>query len=176
MLDINKIIKETVNPPKSEDEKRFMDKHIVAKHKHPVAKDDQFTAKTKKDKTKIAGHHGDEDKAVYEAADVHTKRADKKAVIVRNVDPITGQSKTITRQSRAGEIKVEEVEQIDENFSAGNLKLRDGSTVKLNSKEAMALNSLFLSLNDKNQEKMDTKMMKNKKGFEEILAFAKEAM
>jgi hypothetical protein len=55
-------------------------------------------------------------------------------------------------------------------------KINLGSTVKLSSKDAMTLNSLFVTLNDKNQEKMDQKMMANKKGFEEILAFAKEAV
>ena len=46
---------------------------------------------------------------------MHTKRADKEAVIVRAVDPKTGESKAKVVQRRAGEIKIgEEVEQIDE--------------------------------------------------------------
>lgn len=117
MKSFKDIVKETVNPPKSPDEKRFLDKHVVNKMDHPVAKDDQFVAKTKKDKSKVAGYHDGKDKEVYEAADVHTKRADKKAVIVHDVDPKTGQSKTTTRQARTGEVKVEEVEIIEKSMS-----------------------------------------------------------
>lgn len=59
---------------------------------------------------------------ISEAAEVHTKRADKEPVIVQAIDPKTGQSRAKTVMRRAGEIKVEEVEQIDE--LSGD-KLRD---------------------------------------------------
>ena len=64
-------IDETVNPPKSEDEKRFMDKHVAVKQDHPVSKDDQFVAKTKKKKRNADLEDG-EDKEVYEAVETLT--------------------------------------------------------------------------------------------------------
>jgi len=56
-------LKETVDKIKSPDEQNFVDKHIVDKKDHPVAKDDQFVAKTKK-KKRVADR--DDDEAVYE--------------------------------------------------------------------------------------------------------------
>lgn len=54
---------ETVDTIKSEDEQNFVDKHIVDKKDHPVAKDDQFVAKTSK-KKRLADR--EDDKEVYE--------------------------------------------------------------------------------------------------------------
>ena len=109
-----KSLLETVYEPKSGDEKNFKDKHVVVKYKTPYDTESQFTSNKPKAKRK-ADHDKGEDEAVYEAAAVHTKRADKEAVIVRAVDPKTGESKARVVQRRAGEIKIgEEVEQIDE--------------------------------------------------------------
>lgn len=103
-----KDIVETVYEPRAGDEKNFKDKHVIAKFEHPHATEFQFkgmnTPKAKRKQDYDAG----EDEAVYEAADVRTKRADKEAVIVSAVDPKTGQSKARVVQRRAGEIKVEE--------------------------------------------------------------------
>ena len=105
---------ETVYEPRSGDEKNFKAKHIVAKYKTPYDTESQFTSDKPKAKRK-ADHDKGEDEAVYEAAIVHTKRADKEPVIVRAVNPETGQSEAKTVLRRAGEIKIgEEVEQIDE--------------------------------------------------------------
>ena len=57
---------ETVERRNSEDENAFIDKHIVDKKEHPVAKDDQFVAKNKKDKTRSADYKEGEDKDVAE--------------------------------------------------------------------------------------------------------------
>lgn len=57
---------ETVDKPRSPDEQAFIDKHVVDKKKHPVAGDDQFVAKTKKDNSKAASYKEGEDKEVYE--------------------------------------------------------------------------------------------------------------
>lgn len=61
---------ETVDKPKSPDESNFVDKHIVSVQKHPVAGDDQFVSKAKKDKSKAASYKDGEDKDVYEHKDV----------------------------------------------------------------------------------------------------------
>jgi hypothetical protein len=224
MKSFKQIVKETVNPPKSEDEKRFLSKHMVAKSDHPNAEDDQFTSKKKKDKSRDADHQPEDDQDVYEeveqidekvyAADydvgyeksqfggyrphVTNKKTGKTMYLgqtsYKEPEHAKGHAaaylkgyeqmgdRTASRMGNEYEkankkhVYKEEVEQIEENFKPGSLKLRDGSTVKLSSKDAMTLNSLFVTLNDKNQEKMDQKMMANKKGFEEILAFAKEAV
>lgn len=117
-----KSLLETVYEPKSGDEKNFKDKHVVVKYKTPYDTESQFTSDKPKAKRK-ADHDKGEDEAVYEAASVHTKRADKESVVVHDVDPKTGEARTRVVQRRAGEIKIgEEVEQIDE---LSDDKLRD---------------------------------------------------
>jgi hypothetical protein len=112
MINFKKLF-ETVYEPKSGDEKNFKAKHIVAKYKTPFDSESQFTSDKPKAK-RIADHDKGEDEAVYEAAELHTKRADKKPVIVRAVDPKTGQSKAKTVMRRAGEIKIGEEVELDE--------------------------------------------------------------
>ena len=63
MKTFKEMLGETVDKIKSPDEQNFVDKHVVDKKDHPVAKDDQFVAKTNKKKRK-ADHEDDE--AVYE--------------------------------------------------------------------------------------------------------------
>lgn len=60
------MLDETVNPPKSPDEKRFVAKHTVDKKEHPVATETQFTSDKKKDASKKASYKPGEDEAVYE--------------------------------------------------------------------------------------------------------------
>lgn len=110
---------ETVYEPKSGDEKNFKDKHIVAKYKTPYDTESQFTSDKPKAKRR-ADHDKGEDEAVYEAANVHTKRADKEPVIVHDVDPKTGQSKAKTVLRRTGEIKIGEEVELEESLSASD--------------------------------------------------------
>jgi Pyruvate/2-oxoacid:ferredoxin oxidoreductase gamma subunit len=80
--------------------------------------------------------------------------------------------------SIAGEPKVratEEVE-INEAFSAGSLKLNDGSSVSVNSQDAKLLNQLINGLRPENAKKMMKVAMTDKGGFKEILGFAREAL
>ena len=111
-----KSLLETVYEPKSGDEKNFKDKHVVVKYKTPYDTESQFTSNKPKAKRK-ADHDKGEDEAVYEAAAVHTKRADKEAVIVRAVDPKTGESKAKVVQRRAGEIKIGEEVELEESIT-----------------------------------------------------------
>jgi hypothetical protein len=67
-------------------------------------------------------------------------------------------------------------EYMDEAFKAGSMKLSDGSSVKVTSEEASTLNALFNQLNSSNKTKMNERLMSDSKGFDEILAFAKEAV
>jgi hypothetical protein len=115
MINFRKLF-ETVYEPRSGDEKNFKDKHVIAKHKYPVETESQFTSDKSKAKRK-ADYDKSEDEAVYEAAELHTKRADKEPVVVRKVDPKTGQSKAKTVMRGAGEIKIGEEVELDEGVS-----------------------------------------------------------
>ena len=74
---------------------------------------------------------------------------------------------------KASEIN-EEV-QLDEAFKAGGLKLKDGKQVLVKKDDAMMLNDLMKQLSKPNVKKMTDTLMKNKKGYAEILGFAKDS-
>jgi hypothetical protein len=63
---------------------------------------------------------------------------------------------------------------LDEAFKAGSMKLNDGSSVTLTNESSNALNTLFNQLTSSNKTKMEQRLMSGSKGFNEILAFAKE--
>ena len=63
---------------------------------------------------------------------------------------------------------------LDEAFKAGAMKLNDGSSVTLTSESSNSLNNLFNQLSSSNKAKMEQRLMSGSKGFNEILAFAKE--
>lgn len=79
------------------------------------------------------------------------------------------------KPSTAKKIVKEKVE-LDENFKVGAVKLNDGSSVIIKEADAKLLNQLVSELADKNREAMMKAAMKDKKGFNEILGFAKEAL
>ena len=70
----------------------------------------------------------------------------------------------------------EEVELEEAKFVPGNMKLKDGSSVKVSKDDVKALAGLFDELTGSNKKKMEDRMMSDKRGFGEILKFAKEAM
>lgn len=82
---------------------------------------------------------------------------------------------TATKKAMEESVVVED-EMISEAFKAGAMKLADGTAAKLTNEEASALNTLFKELTSANQKKMQERMMKDKKGFSEIVSFAKEAL
>ena len=61
------------------------------------------------------------------------------------------------------------------NFKAGNLRLKNGQSVKIDFKDVKSLNTMMKGLNPKNRKEMETNMLKDKKGFDEILKFATQA-
>lgn len=134
MIKFSKLF-ETVYEPRSGDEKNFKDKHVIAKHKTPFESESQFTSDKPKAKRK-SDYDTKDDEAVYEAANVHTKRADKEAVIVRAVDPKTGESRSRVIQRRAGEIKIGEEVELDEaaEYTMKQLqkKFKDGTHEAMN--------------------------------------------
>lgn len=70
----------------------------------------------------------------------------------------------------------EDFEYLDEAFKAGIVKLNDGSSVLVRESDAKLLNSLISNLKVENRSKMTQVAMKDKKGFNDILSFAKEAI
>mgnify|MGYP003634953765 FL=1 len=79
---------------------------------------------------------------------------------------------------RKANYKIDEDVDLDEAFKINpvNVKLNDGSMVKISKDDASALNGLYNSLNPANAKTMIKKMMQDKKSYGEILAFAKQAM
>lgn len=67
-------------------------------------------------------------------------------------------------------------ESLNEAFSAGSLKLSDGSSVTVSAQDAKLLNQMFNDLNPVNKKKMEKVLMTDKHGFQEILGFAREAL
>lgn len=63
---------------------------------------------------------------------------------------------------------------LNESFEGGKVKLSDGSTVNVSKDEADILNKFFDDLEPANKKKMHKIATSNKKGFSEVLNFAKE--
>lgn len=66
-------------------------------------------------------------------------------------------------------------ESLDEAFKTGLVKLKDGSSMVLKKEDADILNKLLGKMSGGSVSKMTETAMKDKNGFAEILAFAKEA-
>ncbi len=76
-------------------------------------------------------------------------------------------------KSSTAKVAAESVD-LDEAFKAGAMKLNDGSSVTLTNESSNSLNNLFNQLSSSNKTKMEQRLMSGSKGFNEILAFAKE--
>ena len=72
-----------------------------------------------------------------------------------------------------GGLKKEDLQEA--NFKPGNLKLKDGSKVKLSMDDAKAITAVMKTLSAKNRKEMETRLMSDKKGFDEIMAFVQAA-
>ena len=185
MKTYKQIVQETVDAPRSPDERRFLQKHVVKVTDYPVD--------NPKPNTKMKKRRGDltdsEDKKVYE--EVELDEGDKVTVkpkgnsryftIIKTTNtksyPIGDEisDDDISMMQSDGKVKVDikESTELDGVFKAGSMKLNDGSSVKLSSDDASALNELFKSLNSNNKSKMKQILNQSKKGYNEILSFAK---
>jgi len=79
---------------------------------------------------------------------------------------------SLTGISRATSRLTKESVDLDEAFKAGQMKLKDGSSVTVSKDCAESLNSLFSQLNPANKTKMEERLMSSPKGYNEILSFA----
>jgi hypothetical protein len=93
----------------------------------------------------------------------------------KGMDPEVEKQKILNLKSGYGS-KMEETQVIDEAYKAGIVNLKDGSKIRIASEDAKALNGLYSKLNASNKKQMEQRMMKDKKSFSEIIAFAKETV
>ena len=114
--------------------------------------------------------------------DETTNSALKKPVTMTGPD---GKTRTVMKTTKAnttddnGQDKIqtrESVETLDEAFKAGIVKFKDNTSMVLKKEDADVLNALFKKMSSGSVKKMSETAMANKKGFAEILDFAKEAM
>ena len=70
---------------------------------------------------------------------------------------------------------LDEAVELDESFKAGGLKLKDGKQVMVKKDDATMLNDLMKQLSKPNVKKMTDTAMRDKKGYMEILGFAKDS-
>ena len=85
-------------------------------------------------------------------------------------------SNRVTGIERATKQLQKESYDLTEAFSAGSIKLNDGSSVMLKAQDAKLLNNLMNDLRPENRKKMMKVAMTDKHGFNEILGFAREAL
>ena len=93
----------------------------------------------------------------------------------KGMDPEVEKQKILNLKSGYGS-KMEETQVIDEAYKAGIVNLKDGSKIRIAPEDAKALNGLYKKLNASNKKQMEQRMMKDKKSFSEIIAFAKETV
>ena len=115
-----------------------------------------------------------------EQIDEVTRSAVKRPVNITDKDGKTRtvykNAKTVSRDEH-GQEKIKTNESVlDEAFKAGIVKFADKSSMVVKKEDADILNSLFKSLSGGNRKKMEEVAMRDKKGFDEILGFAKEAL
>ena len=103
-------------------------------------------------------------------------RSNEREAIRANKPGKAKKFKKIMKKRNAGMAKAfgEEV-QLDEAFKAGGLKLKDGKQVMVKKDDATMLNDLMKQLSKPNVKKMTDTAMKNKKGYAEILGFARDS-
>ena len=118
--------------------------------------------------------------------DRQTDNAEKRAAgIKKATNKLTGKLKPaanrrpgyVAGDDEIGEQVIESfTEMLDEAVKMGNLRLKDGKSVKVSAQDAKLLNQFYKDLNAKNRRDMEKVMMKDTSGFKEIVGFAREAL
>ena len=146
-----------------------------------VAKGELSMADLKKGQNRVKGLNRAANKMEEVEVTETTSSALKRPVTMTGPD---GKTRTVMRKAKAdrtddrGQDQIttrESVEVMDEAFRQGIVKLNDKSQMILKKEDADALNNLFKGMSAGNRNKMTKEAMENKKAFEEILSFAKEA-
>lgn len=82
----------------------------------------------------------------------------------------------VTIKSSTAKKIVKKAPSLAESFKVGAVKLNDGSSIIIKEQDAKLLNQLVNELSGANRDAMMKTAMKDKKGFNDILGFAKEAL
>jgi len=163
--------------PRSPDEEKFLKLHKIDKKGHPIAPDAQHTGDRSKGKTGKTGedHDGAEEKGepILKTYNQFMKMGGHGGDSYKGVGKSGGEKAPVMQGS--SKIK-EEVELVDEAFKAGNLRLKDGKTVKIDKVTAESLNNAMSQLNSTNRKRMEVEAMKDKKSFDAMVQFAKAAV
>jgi hypothetical protein len=159
--------------PRSKGEEEFLKAHKVFKTSHPVALDHQFDGTGSKKAPSGEDHDG------------HHMKGESPVLTYKAFMQLGGYGQSAARsadksqgdkapQKVKEEVQTEEsVEDIDEAFKKGMLKLKDGKTVKVDEATAKVLNNAMSQLNPNNRKRMEAEAIKDKKSFESMVKFAK---
>ena len=120
----------------------------------------------------LYGYATAETMAMGEAKTDEALKGDQHKLDVDKDGDIDGKDFKMLRKKKQ---KTESVE-LEEAVKQGNMKLRDGSSVKVSKQDAGLINQMMKDLNSANRRKMEKVMMTDKAGFEEIVGFAREAL
>lgn len=103
-------------------------------------------------------------------------RENKKADLMKKLAKTAATTKKGKEAVSLKKAPWEKKEDLDEAVKVGNMKLKDGSSMKVTKEDAKLLNQMFKGLNSQNRKQMEKVMMTDKSGFNEIVGFAREAM
>ena len=103
-------------------------------------------------------------------------RENKKADLMKKLAKTSATTKKGKEAVTLKKAPWEKKEDLDEAVKVGNMKLKDGSSMKVTKEDAKLLNQMFKGLNSQNRKQMEKVMMTDKSGFNEIVGFAREAM
>ena len=152
----------------------------LQKKREKLDKGTLTTKDLKKGQNRVKGLNRAADKMHEEAElDETTNSAVKKPITMTGPD---GKTRTVMKTTKAnvtddnGQDKIKTNESLDEAFKQGIVKLKDGSSMVLKKEDADVINKMFKAMSSGSVKKMTETAMKDKKGFAEILDFAKEAM
>ena len=176
------IVREAVEKPRSADAQRFIDKHVVDKIDNPVPQDEPYLKKMKQAKRSADMADGEDEIVYEEMSDAQLKKREEIVESMKKTqadlkDRYGDKWKDVMYATATKQAMKEGFEAVlEESVSQGSMKLQDGSSVNVSKDDASALTELFKQLNGANKKKMEDRRMTDKKGYGEILAFAKEAV
>jgi len=176
----------TVDPKKYDAYKKHMKKHSLDEpsvrmaYDNPDHGESQRMMKNSK-YAKALDLYKNSMKEKAEVAESQKKSLEKKLAAAsapskKGKEAVTLPKAPWDKMKEATEIVLESREMIDEAVRAGNMRLKDGSSVKIKNEDAKLLNQMFKDLNSSNRRQMEKVMMTDKAGFKEILGFAREAL
>ena len=181
------MLAETVDKPRSPDEQNFLDKHLVSKQDHPVAKDDQFNGAPIKKKSK-------------RIAEMTPEQEKKREEIIQSLKAKMGEFKSrygdkakdvmyATATKMAMKEEEEVTEEVSEEITEGVLadlqdivktksmkavKFKDGKKQKVDLTTASMILSMHKQLNGANRKKVEG-MLDDKNNFMKMVQFAMSA-